>query len=40
MAADPSTFAAVFVALVAAHEVGDHWVQMVAALLISVGGAS
>lgn len=27
MAADPSTFAAVFVALVAAHEVGDHWVQ-------------
>lgn len=25
--ADPGTFAAVFVALYAAHEVGDHWVQ-------------
>lgn len=25
--ADPTVFAAVFVALYAAHEVGDHWVQ-------------
>lgn len=25
--ADPGTFAAVFAALYAAHEVGDHWVQ-------------
>lgn len=25
--ADPAVFAAVFVALYAAHEVGDHWVQ-------------
>ena len=25
--ADPSTFAPVFIALYAAHEVGDHWIQ-------------
>lgn len=27
MAVDPGSFAAVFVALYAAHQVGDHWVQ-------------
>jgi hypothetical protein len=27
MIADPTVFAAVFVALFAAHQVGDHWVQ-------------